>query len=89
MLESRRKPRRRLGCALVELWLIALLASLYLAPPAAATEYEKHAHGLAVYLGVLPAELLRGKASDDALRGGEHGSDLASARRNQLFTAAS
>jgi hypothetical protein len=29
---------------------------------AAVTEYEKHADGLAVYLGVMPAQLLRGNA---------------------------
>ena len=29
---------------------------------AATTEFEKHADGLAVYMGVLPAELLRGNA---------------------------
>lgn len=60
---SRRKLRRRLGVAFIALGLIAFLALVFFAlPAAAATEYEKHADGLAVYLGVVPAELLRGKA---------------------------
>jgi hypothetical protein len=36
-------------------------------PVAAATDYEKHAEGLAVYMGVLPAQVLRGKPGTDHL----------------------
>lgn len=44
----------------------ALLAVALAATPAfGATEYEKHAGGLAVYMGVLPAQVLRGRASAD------------------------
>lgn len=58
-----RKLLRRLGVVFVALGLIAFLALVFFAlPAAAATEYEKHADGLTVYLGVVPAELLRGKA---------------------------
>lgn len=48
-------------------WLSnAMLAIAFVAwPAAAAAEYEKRADGLAVYLGVLPAEVLRGPASPD------------------------
>ena len=46
-----------LGCA-----IIAASAS-------AATEYEKHANGLTVYLGVLPAEVLRGDRRLTAMHG--------------------
>ncbi len=37
--------------------VLALVASI---ASAATSEYEKHADGLAVYLGVLPAQLIRG-----------------------------
>ena len=50
-------------------WLSnAALVIAFVAWPAAAataTEYEKHADGLAVYMGVLPAQLLRGNAATD------------------------
>lgn len=60
---SRRRLRRTLGVAVIALGLIAFLALVFFAlPAAAATEYEKHADGLTVYLGIVPAELLRGKA---------------------------
>ena len=36
---------------------------------AAATEYEKHADGLAVYMGVLPTQVLRGNADAGHLAG--------------------
>ena len=63
MHASRRKLSRRAGVTVVALGFIAFLALVFFAlPAAAATEYEKHADGLAVYLGVVPAELLRGKA---------------------------
>jgi hypothetical protein len=45
----------RAAVALVVLTSVAVTA-------VAATEYEKRAGGLAVYMGVLPAELLRGGA---------------------------
>jgi hypothetical protein len=61
MQASSRTLRVRLAVAVIGLGLIAFLALLFFAlPAAAATEYEKHADGLAVYLGVLPAQLLRG-----------------------------
>lgn len=44
---------------------VALLALLLFTPTAgAATAYEKHADGLVVYLGVLPAQVLRGPGND-------------------------
>ena len=56
-----RKWRRRLGAAFIALGLIAFLALAFFAlPAAAATDYDKHADGLAVYLGVLPVQLLKG-----------------------------
>ena len=62
MHASRRKLRRWPGAALIALGLIAFLALVFfiVLPAHAATEYEKHADGLAVYLGILPAQLLRG-----------------------------
>ena len=56
-------------------WLSnAMLAIAFVAWPAlAATDYEKHADGLAVYIGVIPAQVLRGPASPDhvaAMHGG-------------------
>jgi hypothetical protein len=60
MRASNRSLRTRLAVAVFALGLIAFLALLFFAlPAAAATDYEKHADGLAVYLGVLPAQLLR------------------------------
>ena len=65
MHASHRKLRSRLGAGFIVVGLIAFLALTFFAfPAAAATEYEKHLGGLAVYLGVVPAELLRGKADD-------------------------
>lgn len=40
-------------------WLLLAFSTL---STAAATEYEKHADGFAVYMGVLPAQILRGNA---------------------------
>lgn len=50
----------------------ALLAFIAL-PVGAATEYEKHVDGFAVYMGVLPAQVLRGNADTGqfvAMQGG-------------------
>src|SRR5574338_846240 len=55
---SRRQMGRLTACSVRVLALFVL--ALMVGPVAAATEYEKHADGLAIYLGVLPAELLRG-----------------------------
>ncbi len=54
-------PRKRwLSNAMLSIALLAWTAT-------AATDYEKHAEGLAVYMGVLPAQVLRGKANTDHL----------------------
>ena len=41
---------------------VGLLLAFSTLAAAAATEYEKHADGLAVYMGVLAAQVLRGNA---------------------------
>ena len=48
-------------------WRISALLAIGLAvgAAAAATDYQKRADGLAVYMGVMPAELLRAKAGTD------------------------
>ena len=56
MRSLRRYWLQRFATAILSLVLSATAAG-------AATEYEKHADGLAVYLGVLPAQLLRGPSN--------------------------
>ena len=60
MRSLRPKWRQTLGGAMLSLALVASAA-------AAATEYEKHADGLVVYMGVMPAEVLRGRSDTDHL----------------------
>jgi hypothetical protein len=59
------------SCSHWHRWLRAvspmLLLSLSAMSAFAATDYEKHTAGLAVYLGVLPAQLLRGASPADHL----------------------
>jgi len=64
MLTMRARSQTACRTAYQSRWLGAAMATLaFVAVSAtAATEYKKQVDGLAVYLGVVPAELLRGKS---------------------------